>query len=72
MQAISLQTGDTFRYRGKRYDCHGTCKVYVPEPRISVVVVPSKGAYQEYKLGTGRWMTIPGNHTVILEQRRWA
>lgn len=69
MKAISLNAGDTFRYRGKKYDCHGTCKVYVPAPQIAVVVVP-KGT-KNYKPGMGRWLRIPGDHTVILEKRRF-
>lgn len=65
MRAISLNTGDAFRYRGKRYTCHGTCKVYVPKPSIAVIAVP-KG--QKYVIGKGKWMRIPGDHTVILER----
>lgn len=67
MRAIRLIGGDSFRYRGKRYRVHGTCKLWNPVCKITVSVT-KKG--ETYDVNKPKWMTIPGEHTVILEKRR--
>jgi hypothetical protein len=53
-----MQTGDRVRYRGRRYYISGIIKLYDPA-RIRVLTAP---------LGS-KWREIPGDHTVVLEQR---
>lgn len=61
MKASSIWTGDRIRYRGNRYRIWGIIKLYHPDRiRILLYGVP----------GVGKWKSIPGDYTVMLEHRR--